>query len=354
MKVVFRTDASREIGSGHVMRCLNLAHGLRLRGATVSFIMRAHEGNLATEIMRSGFELTTLPIAKTGTQGSLGASWVEDAKQTSQLLEVVPDWLITDHYGIDDRWHRAIRPFTTRIMAIDDLANRLHDCDLLLDQNLSEQGDGKYTQLTPSHCVCLLGPRYALLGSEYSQLHDRCVPRVGAVRRLLVFFGGADRDGLCLRSLAALIHLKRSDLSVDMVAGSASVDFETLRMRALAHPNVRIHRALPSLAPLMVTADLFIGAGGSTSWQRLCLGLPSIVVTVADNQYPVTKLLAQRRLTQWLGDAEKTNAPAITAALSQWCNTGIPVSWFPDFGTLVDGRGVNRVCAALIKLGHEK
>ena len=101
----------------------------------MSFIMRAHEGNLATEIMRSGFELTTLPIAKTGTQGSLGASWVEDAKQTSQLLEVVPDWLITDHYGIDDRWHRAIRPFTTRIMAIDDLANRLHDCDLLLDVN---------------------------------------------------------------------------------------------------------------------------------------------------------------------------------------------------------------------------
>lgn len=354
MKVVFRTDASRDIGSGHVMRCLSLARSLRLSGATVSFIMREHVGNLAIALRRSGFNVNTLPIAGTATVGSLGASWMDDAKQTSQLLKVTPDWLVTDHYGIDDRWHNAIRPFTNRIMAIDDLANRRHDCDILLDQNLSEQGDSRYAQLTPPNCVCLLGPSYALLGPEYSQLHDQCHPRAGSVKRLLVFFGGADRDGLCLRSLEALTHLNRPDLSVDIVAGPTNTDFETIRSQARAHSNVRIYRSLPSLAPLMVKADLSIGAGGSTCWERLCLGLPSIVVTVADNQVPVTKLLTQRGLTQWIGHAGKTDIAAISSVLRHWCDMGIPVGWFPDFETLVDGRGVNRVCTALMQLGERK
>lgn len=273
------------------------------------------------------------------------------------------DWLVVDHYGLDAAWERALRtssgnrtdaatpaaaPDVRHLLAIDDLADRPHDCDALLDQNLTTGGAARYDGLLPAHCERLVGPRYALLQPPYAPLHQSCKPRRGPIRRLLIFFGGADRHGLTLRALQAALALNHDDLTIDVVIGMSSPDNDQVRALAAPHKNVTVYCGLPSLAPFMAEADLAIGAGGATSWERLCLGLPSIVVTVADNQQEVTQLLANKNLIDWIGNPQDATTSALAAALQARLATGNEPGWFPDYDQLIDGCGVERVCAVLM------
>ena len=174
MIVAVRADASPLSGSGHVTRCLSLARGLRAAGATVAFACDEDGAVLCDSLEQTGFQVTRL-------QGS-EFSWSADTKQTGRAIDAIgarPDWLVVDHYAVDHRWERALRAKAQRIMVIDDLANREHDCDLLLDQNLIEGMEGRYAGKVPAACELLLGPRYALLHPDYRELHDRTAPRQG-------------------------------------------------------------------------------------------------------------------------------------------------------------------------------
>lgn len=355
-RIAFRVDASLRMGTGHVMRCLTLAELLRARGAAVSFVCRDHPGHLAALLAARGYAVRRLPApgADAAQQagppdhaGWLGAGWQDDAAQTAAALDGRADWLVLDHYALDWRWQQALRPAAARLMVIDDLADRRHDCDLLLDQNLTEQGAARYGALVPHGCRVLAGPRYALLQPEYAQLHAAARPRSGPVRRLLVFFGGVDRDGLTLRAMQAIADLALPHLQADVVVGASNAAGAQIAALAARHPALQLHHALPSLAPLMARADLALGAGGATSWERLCLGLPSLVVTVAQNQREVTRLLARRGLVDWLGDADQAGVPQLRAALQRWCAHGVPAHWYPGFGD-IDGAGCARVADLLL------
>ncbi len=352
MRVAIRTDASLAIGTGHVMRCLTLATQLREQGAEVRFVCRAHEGNLNPLIAARGFAVAVLPApqaaAQPGHAGWLGVPVATDAAQTGSALGDATDWLVTDHYAIDREWHSALRSSVTRIFAIDDLADRRHDCDMLLDQNLSDQGAARYDGLVPRACTVLASPHYALLQPDYAPLHATSSPREGAVKRILVFFGGVDRDSLTLRTLQALLALPGEALQIDVVPGGSNPDRARIEALAAGMERVTVHGQLPSLAPLMMQADLAIGAGGAVSWERLCLGLPSIVVTVAENQRTVAGLLSQRGLIDWLGDAAELSDQQLAAALAHWRKDGIPAGWFPDHAGLVDGAGAARVASAMM------
>lgn len=225
MHVVFRTDASLTIGTGHVTRCLTLAKALRESGAQTLFICREHEGHLCNHIEEQGFAVHRLPSPRKGFVPDdvsahaawLGATWQEDADSTVAAitsLQMKPEWLIVDHYGIDQRWEERLRPLVNRIMVIDDLADRHHDCDILLDQNLVPDLEIRYDSLIPEGCTRLLGPDYALLQPIYAELHDRIPPREGPIRRTLISFGGADSDNLTGRALEAVISLKRQYIDV--------------------------------------------------------------------------------------------------------------------------------------------
>ncbi|HPZ14727.1 MAG TPA: UDP-2,4-diacetamido-2,4,6-trideoxy-beta-L-altropyranose hydrolase, partial [Bacillota bacterium] len=207
LHIVIRTDASPAIGTGHVMRCLTLANALARKGVGVSFICREHEGNLCDLIEEQGFTVHRLPAPESSFEADatpahaawLGAAWQEDARQTGAVIRTLgikPTWLVVDHYGLDYRWEEALRPLVGRIFVIDDLADRAHDCDLLLDQNLFADMQTRYAGKVPADCRLLLGPEYALLQPIYAELHDRIPPREGPVRRILISFGGADRDNL--------------------------------------------------------------------------------------------------------------------------------------------------------------
>lgn len=355
MQVVIRADASTAIGMGHLVRCMTLAAALRDRGASVAFVTREHHGHQTSMLDEHGFDVTRLPASSIVDQGgspseaSLGVVWEVDAEETLRSIRQLRNvhWLIVDHYGIDHRWESRVRTAAQRVFVIDDQANRMHDCDLLLDQNLVAGMRTRYDSLVPKSCALMLGPTYAMLQPDYRELHRQASPRSGPIRRILISFGGSDEANLTGRALAAFLLLGRSDIHADVVIGAANPWEAALREQSAAHRNVTIHMSPPTLAPLMLHADLAIGAAGTTSWERLCLGLPSLVVTQAENQRPIAEALSQNDLARWLGATRDLSESTLVAALEDLLESGLSVDWSRRCLDVVDGRGVDRVAAAL-------
>jgi UDP-2,4-diacetamido-2,4,6-trideoxy-beta-L-altropyranose hydrolase len=328
MRVVFRTDSSFEIGSGHLIRCLTLAAALRAEGSECLFICRDHEGNHIDRIRKESFAIDLLPAVTDSQEWSdypvlshahwLGTCWRRDAQETIQALHgSLVDWLIVDHYALDKRWESQLRPYVRKIMVIDDLADREHDCELLLDQNLVVDFETRYDLLLPPRCVRLLGPKYALLQPEYAEMRSCTPSRRAPVRRIFVYFGGSDLHNLTGLTISAFLKLNREDLELDVVIDRNNPNAAGMRSQAASHRNITLHESAPTLAPLMARADLAIGAGGATSWERCCLGLPAIVITVAENQKPIAKSLDSFGLISWIGSYEDLTIEKLVEALKK-------------------------------------
>lgn len=301
MIIAFRTDASLDIGTGHVMRCLTLADALRRRGAVSRFVCRAHAGNLIDSILKRGFEVIALPhdtricaappynVAPSFAYAHwLGADWEIDAEETRAALEGKPvDWLVVDHYALDARWERSLRTVCRRLMVIDDLADRQHDCDLLLDQNLGRSVT-HYEELVSEGCTVLVSPRYALLRPEFAALRSYSVGRRAnrQLKRLLISLGGVDKDNVTGKVLEALRSCplpSHSDITVILGPHAPWIDAVRAQAASIPWPVVVLINAR-NMARLMAESDLAIGASGTTAWERCCLGLPTISLILAPNQ----------------------------------------------------------------------
>lgn len=301
MKVFVRCDASAAIGSGHVMRCLTIAGALALRKAEVQFICREYPGDLCDFIEGKGF-----PVHRLSGNGSLECPdqfWERDAEETGEVVrsEGGGEWLIVDHYGLDERWETRLRKSCARILVIDDLADRAHDCDLLLDQNLYEDMVSRYKGLVPKGCRTFLGPRYALLRPEFNEARKTLRERDGTVRCILVSFGGSDPTNETAKALDAARTIDRNEIFWEIVAGASNPHTETLRKICSALPNCTLHTQVSTMASMMAHADLAWGGGGVTTWERCFLGLPSITVVVAENQDLTTAAVAATGATWNLG-----------------------------------------------------
>lgn len=322
MKILFRTDASLDIGTGHVMRCLTLANELVTQGGECIFVIKNHLGHLADIIRQQGFQveiitLTTNRDDKLFHSAWLGSTQIEDADLTKKIAQNFrPDLLVVDHYALDEDWEKQLRPFCQKILAIDDLADRKHDCDWLLDQNLGKT-PVHYQHLVPERCALLLGPQYALLQPQYAELHRRALPRQGPIKNILVYFGGSDLHDLTGMATQAYLQLNRPDIQLNVVMGSSYSYRNKLEKFAQVHSNIKLYQNLPSLAPLMFQADLAIGAGGGTSWERCCLGLLTIIVTLEKNQISIARELHQQQMAHWLGSAENIDIQTIQQALNE-------------------------------------
>ncbi|MDD2467319.1 MAG: UDP-2,4-diacetamido-2,4,6-trideoxy-beta-L-altropyranose hydrolase [Desulfobulbus sp.] len=302
MKVVFRVDASIQIGSGHVMRCLTLAEALRGKSATVIFICRELPGNLLGYIEEKGFLVHQLPVPKQvaehlkGTKHAnwLGVPWQTDAREVLEILEseYKPDWLVVDHYALDRAWETQILPHVGKIMVIDDLADRRHDCDLLLDQNLYDKMEERYDNLVSKDCKKLLGPRYALLRKEFHEVRKALRERDGIIKRILIFFGAVDKTNETEKALHAVLSLNKPDMKIDVVVGSANSHKDKIKAFCQKIPNATYFCQVDNIAELMASADLAIGAGGTTTWERCYLELPSITIVVAENQEETSRAVA--------------------------------------------------------------
>jgi UDP-2,4-diacetamido-2,4,6-trideoxy-beta-L-altropyranose hydrolase len=295
MKVIFRADSSLDIGTGHVMRCLTLADALRVQGAQCAFVCREHPGNLHDLIQARGHAIHTLPlvakvgrsVSATGYAGWLGADWATDAEQTVAAIGgPAVDWLIVDHYALDARWEKLAGTASRHLMVIDDLADRSHDCDLLLDQNLNRQ-IGDYAGLIPLHCKIFIGPMFALLQQRFTTLRDYSIRRreENKLAHILVSMGGIDKDNLTGKVLNALNHLPLpSSCQITVVLGANAPWISIVQLQAANMLSTKVLINVQDMAQLMADSDLAIGAAGSSAWERCCLGLPTLMLVMAENQ----------------------------------------------------------------------
>lgn len=364
MLIVFRADANPQIGTGHVMRCLALAEALSAQGAHCVFLCRALGlGDIADHIRAAGHQLIALPegpAVPPATNAPAHAHWLPhgwqyDAQRCRQELADLPaiDWLVVDHYALNADWERSLRPLTRKILVITDLADRLHECDMLLDANLAPPEIDRHSRYLPASCQQLLGPRHALLRPEFAQQRSAALKRAipAHASRLLIMFGGADCDDLTGQTLTLLSELALA-VDIDVVIGPLYPHQQTLEKIMSRLPGARLHHAPENIAVLMSAADLSIGSPGTTCWERCTLGLPSITIAVADNQEAMAQILSRRGAHLYLGRATNLKPDALAEAIRLLTeNQGWRTSMRKQAADLCDGRGPSRVASQMYALG---
>jgi len=355
MNIAFRTDATSQIGTGHFMRCLTLAEALKKQGAEIHFVSRGLPTHLRDMLATKGMQLTTLDSETTDSIDGglahaqwLGISQAQDAQATIQALSDQQwDWLVVDHYALDSRWESMLKQSAKSILVIDDIADRQHDCDVLLDQNMYADMNIRYSGKVPSHCQLLLGPRYALLRDEFRHLREQVKPRTDPVKRVLVFFGGVDADNYTGRSIESLSNIGVPDLHVDVVLGAQHPCREQIKAACAQHGFI-CHVQTDKMAELMAAADLAIGGGGSASWERCCLGLPALLVALADNQINIAKALDLFGAGIYVGTLKTASVTIMRSAIVSLISTQDQLKVLSKKAySLVDGLGVARVCQEL-------
>ncbi len=346
---MIRTDSSSVIGSGHMMRNLTLAAALQQSGAKVIFVSRDLPGNLCDEAEKH-FQIHRI---KHGDDGPSG----EDFRSTIEILraEAPVDWLIVDHYSLDKTWESGIRKEVGHIMVIDDLANRPHDCNLLLDQNLYADSKSRYNGLVPDHCKKLLGPQYALLRTEFATACNNLRHRDGSIKRIMISMGGADPHNVTAMVLEGVKLWNRHDLFVDVVVGAANPHIETIRDLCLKLPVCDLHHPANNMAALMTEADLCIGAAGSTTWERCCLGLPTLFIASGDNEIEIAGSADKAGIGKYQGRYDEVDPEMIADELSKLvAQPNLIIEWSNNAASLVDGCGAERVCRAVMERRREE
>ncbi|MCE2517196.1 MAG: UDP-2,4-diacetamido-2,4,6-trideoxy-beta-L-altropyranose hydrolase [Alphaproteobacteria bacterium] len=306
MNIAFRVDGSRQIGTGHIMRCLSLAHYLMENGSHCSFITRPAEGDLIEKISSLGINILELPEA-TATEiepdemrpyaNWLGTSQHQDALDTIELLNGdTPDWIVIDHYAIDQDWARLLRPHCRHIMVLDDMNTTTHDCDVLLNQNLNSTADD-YQSYVPEQCVVLTGPQFALLRPEFTEAADAAThhQHLTTKTEVLVSMGGVDATNTARDVLKAIANRDHhNDVKIHLVVGPSAPWKENLENLSKEMPyEIELHINPPSMAALMARADIAIIAAGSTSWECCAMAMPMIALPLVDNQMHVAEHLEQ-------------------------------------------------------------
>ena len=364
MNVIFRADASLDIGTGHVMRCLTLADALRERGARCHFICRQHSGHLMALIEQRGYRVSGLPMAAAAATPAqdeapahaawLGATQEEDAAASLSALEPSNgpvDWLVVDHYALDARWERLLRPICPRLMVIDDLADRPHDCDVLVDQTLGRNTQD-YRPWVSESCRLLCGSQYALLRPDFSALRTYSLKRRAQpqLRNILVAMGGVDKNNATGKVLAALkMCALPSDCEITVVLGPTAPWLDDVERQAQSLPwptHVRV--GVSDMAQLMANSDVAIGASGATSWERCCLGVPAIMVVLAENQRLIARALSDVGAAHLVDLRALQSNPLIVCARLKpnWLSTASTAA-----AAITDGSGVPQVINCLLQQG---
>ena len=293
LKVVFRVDASFAMGTGHVMRCLTLAQALKDNGVNVEFICRKHEGNLIDKIRLNGFNVHELEVLeevddKLAHSHWLGATQQQDADNCLDILKAEKtNWLIVDHYSLDEQWQKRLKPYYEKLMVIDDLADRKHQCDILLDQNFGRSLQD-YKELVPTSSKLLMGSKYALLRPEFEKYRQYSLNRRKneKFKKLLVNMGGTDTDNITGKVIERLQIAKLpKDVEITIVMGKTAPHLSNIITSVNKLPyGSEVKVDVDNMAELMANADIAIGASGATTWERCCLGLPTIQLVTAHNQ----------------------------------------------------------------------
>ena len=334
-----RVDASPEIGIGHIMRCLTLAQELKNNFDKIIFLTRKDSGDFTETIMKNEFEVIFIPTNN-------------DSDIIKNLIATYTknkNYLLIDHYDIDSAFELSLKNTFEKIFVIDDLANRYHNCDLLIDQNYYRDLNHRYKKLIPNDAITLLGPKYAIIRSEFRSVNKKIIKKNLRIKKILVSFGGSDPTNECKKTLDALCSIENSQFEIIVVAGIYNHKFEQLQKLYEKYSSIKIYRHVNDLSRLMLDSDLFIGAGGTTTWERFYMGLPSIVTIISDDQKESIEFLSDMGHIINLGLAKNVTSKIYIQTL-QKLNSDLIYNMSLHNQKLVDGNGSNRIKKQIIEL----
>lgn len=359
MKVAIRVDASYASGTGHVMRCQTLARELVRKGAEVVFVQKKQKGDLIgllahefdTRILKSRQDSFPTKSIFRGTETP--EKYIDKDPNSAEELrifkELQPDWLIVDRCGLDLEWEQQVRLIVKNILVIDDLTDRKHDADILVNPN--DYGpllQNHYQKLVNDNCELLLGPHFSMIGEEYAEIRHSQRIRDGSVRRLLIFFGGSDLTKQTLKTIRALTHLDFNELIIDVIVGRNNLSRSEIESEMQKLPNAMLHECRHSLASLITRADLAVGAAGSALWERCCLGLPSLIISTAPNQLGICRELSKRKLIRYLGPSNDVSINDLRLTLSKYVDSPeLTKTMSRRTMGITDGLGASRIVTAM-------
>jgi UDP-2,4-diacetamido-2,4,6-trideoxy-beta-L-altropyranose hydrolase len=285
-KIIFRTDSSYNIGSGHVARCVNLAN---LLAAECHFICRNLKGNINNIIQENGHILHEINSGEIEIEEELS----EENDVENLIHSISPDAIIIDHYGIGHKWERFFIRSYEKILVIDDI-NRKHISEVaILDQNYRENFQNKYAE----NLKRFLGPEYCILSKDFiDQSNKKSCP--DKVRSIMIYFGGSDMHEQTIR-VYNIIRNNFISLKINLVLSENSKSLNTFR--SIDDPNLDLFININNMHEIMMKSDLFIGAAGTTSWERAKLGLPTMCITIANNQIPTGEDLHSAKVHYYIG-----------------------------------------------------
>jgi len=369
MKIAFRADASFEIGAGHIMRCLTLAEALQDKGTTVVFACREHPGDLCDLICEKGFTVFRLAMGYGATQDPdkirnsrkstpqlahahwLGIEQDTDARQTMEALAPgsVWDWLIVDHYALDIHWESAMRKITKNIMVIDDLADRRHDCEIILDQNLFEDRLNRYSGLVGSNTLQLFGPEYALLRKAFSDHRPCRIRDIPDKKQMVIGFGGVDMSNAAGKVISYLKDELNRHMDIKVVAGMANPNFQSLTETCMGFESIALFREVNCMAQLYSGAYIAIGGGGVSALERCALGIPSLIYSVAENQVNPSIQLSRIGAAVYMGKIEDIKRNTLIETLHRLINdTDAWLEISQRAMETVDANGTSRIVTCIM------
>lgn len=373
MLVGIRVDASLKMGTGHVFRTLTLAEKLKVNGHKVIFLSRCLQGHLI-DLIQASFPVLELPIPEGAVSTQMHchhAHWLEvgydlEIEQSQQVIKkylsgigkVKLDWLIVDHYAIEKKWQLSMKAFYHRCMQIDDLADRVHEVDVLLDQNYYKNATRRYNNLISSKAKNLLGPSYALLRDEFSAARERLKSYNARIeqRQVVLFFGGIDSSNETLKALKGMLSVETQDY-FNVIIGANNPNRKVIEHFCAQHPEkVSLHIQVKNMMDFFSKAYLYVGAVGATTWERCVLGLPGIVCAVADNQRQLAEDLAQINGHYYLGESKDLSESDYSNKYQELIfNTSSLKVQSAVVESLIDGNGCQRVITKLEEISnHDK
>ena len=327
LKLAFRVDSSSKISAGHLMRCINLASVLKDRVESILFISREHKGNSNKLVRAKGFDLAVLNASENNMEEGLknkqdnykdwlGVSQIKDADETKDILkEYKPDWMIVDHYSLDETWEKIISEYVKKMMVIDDLANRKHYCDFLLDHNWFEKIDDRYRNLIPENCSKFLGPEFALLKPKFS-LQKKFFNYIDEeIKTIFIFFGSTDPHNLTSMAIISLSELSLKHLYLKVVIGDTNIYKKEIRQLIKLRGNADLHIQVENIEKIMANSQIAIASGGVNTWERICIGLPTLFIDYADNHSIFIDDLSKNNYLKYLGNYKKINSKNLTSSI---------------------------------------
>ena len=343
-KIFIRVDSGTKIGYGHLIRCLALAEYLK-KYFDVIFISSTLPGNIINELVKKKIQICKLKsYPKKINQKN-------DANKTISLVKKYggkKNLMIVDSYELSKKWETEIKSYVEKLIVIDDLGSRSHNCDIIIDQNLHTKMNGVYDKLVPNHCIQLLGPKYTMIRDQFVNQKKLSKIRTFPIKRILVSFGGSDIENQTMPFLK-IIKKSNLDVHVDVIVGKSNLNKNSIKKICSITKKFSYFEQTNKIAKLMHSADISMGSGGSTNWERCILGLPAIVSIVSNNQIDVTKALSEKKCIINLGHVKKIKDKDYLNAIKS-LNNKILYQMSQKSFRLVDGKGKERISRHILSI----